>query len=321
VRSGFAIALAVLPALLLANGAAADPAPPEDKALAESLFREGRSLVEAGELERACAKFAERQRIEPKLGTLLHLATCHEQTGRIASAWAEYGEAAAQAARLHEPERQRIANERAAAIEPKLARIRVVLAAASPRANLELRLDGRTLRVASTNVPLPVDPGTHVVEANAPRRKPWRAEVVPRSGVVTDVTVPELEPLPAPPTPVVHHAAPPPIPASSPPAVGPVTLALGGAAVASVAIGTVFGLRFLSQRSDGLSECDGAICSARGLDDLDRARTSSLISGIALGVGVAALAGAVVVHVAGVGRDRTSAVAIGPGGVRIGGAW
>ncbi|NOU28880.1 MAG: hypothetical protein HOO96_13330, partial [Polyangiaceae bacterium] len=49
---------------------------------AETLFREGRKALEAGDYAVACAKFAESQRIEPAPGTLLNLAGCEERSGK-----------------------------------------------------------------------------------------------------------------------------------------------------------------------------------------------------------------------------------------------
>ena len=57
-----------------------------DTAMAEALFQAGRACLERDRVEEACAKFSESQRLEPKLGTLLNLATCHEKLGKTASA-------------------------------------------------------------------------------------------------------------------------------------------------------------------------------------------------------------------------------------------
>jgi hypothetical protein len=57
-----------------------------DSAAAEALFREGRDAAKHGDLETACADFAESQRLDPAPGTLLNLAECEEKLGRVASA-------------------------------------------------------------------------------------------------------------------------------------------------------------------------------------------------------------------------------------------
>src|SRR4051812_22569154 len=64
-----------------------------DQSLAETLFEEGRVLMQEGVLQQACAKFAESQRVAPACGTLLNLGVCHEKLGQTASAWTNYVDA------------------------------------------------------------------------------------------------------------------------------------------------------------------------------------------------------------------------------------
>jgi hypothetical protein len=64
------------------------------KAAAESLFQEGKRLMDAGRYDEACPKFEASHKAEPSVGAMLNLARCHELAGKTASAWVEYKEAA-----------------------------------------------------------------------------------------------------------------------------------------------------------------------------------------------------------------------------------
>jgi hypothetical protein len=152
-------------------------------AMAEQLFREGQQLLEQGRTHEACDKLGASQRLDPALGTLMNLAYCHELEGKTASAWSEYADAAAQAARAAERPREQFAREHAAALEPKLSRVRIDL----PRGvgGVEIRLDGAPLPAALAGAEVPVDPGDHTVDASAAGKKPWRASlrIDPGAGV------------------------------------------------------------------------------------------------------------------------------------------
>ena len=67
----------------------------EDKAAAQVLFDEGRTLMDAERYGEACPKFAESLRLDAALGTQLNLARCYQLVGKTASAWILYLEAAA----------------------------------------------------------------------------------------------------------------------------------------------------------------------------------------------------------------------------------
>jgi hypothetical protein len=285
VRSRSRIAIACAVAFVVhASPADADPTP-ADKALATQLFDDAEKLMAASNYAGACAKYAESQRLDPQLGTLLHAADCYEKAGKIASAWASFKEAVEVAARRNasgqkEP-REQIARSRAAALETKVSHL--MISVTNPDPNLEVLQDDRPVGRAVWGSAFPVDPGPHSVTARAPGHKTWSNNVdVGASGAKVEVVVPPLElegaPVapPAPAAPPAPSTAPMPqpqqqpfvpaatYPASPEPAKAETTtgggsrtagFVLAGVGVAGIATGIVFGL----QRNSKVDERD-AIC-------------------------------------------------------------
>lgn len=168
------------------------PPTPADRAAAQALYEEGRELMEQGRAADACPRFEESERLEPGLGTRFHLATCYEQLGKFASAHALFLDVAAEAAQRKQAEREQVARERALALEPRLSRLTVEVPFASSPA-LRIERDGAVVGPAQWGLPVPVDPGTHVIRASAPGRAPWSAEViVPPEAGIARVNVPPL---------------------------------------------------------------------------------------------------------------------------------
>lgn len=77
-RGGGAAAVLASAAIWSATPASAQTA--NESALAESLFRKGRELMDAEQFGAACPKLAESQRLDPNLATQLNLGACYEFT-------------------------------------------------------------------------------------------------------------------------------------------------------------------------------------------------------------------------------------------------
>src|SRR5262245_30450330 len=102
------------------------PAQDRDPVAAESLFREGRKALDAGDFVTARSRFAESRRLDPKPGTLLNLARCDEQLGELASAWQLYRQGLDQLAA--DDDRREFVQERLADLEKRLPKLTIRLA-------------------------------------------------------------------------------------------------------------------------------------------------------------------------------------------------
>jgi hypothetical protein len=146
---------------------------------AEALFREGKRLLELQDFTNACPKLAESYRLDPATGALLALAVCHEGQGKTATAWAEYGDIASRSKAEGRNDRERAARERISALGPKLSTLTISVGPeASASEGFQVKRDGAGVSPAVWGLAIPVDPGTHVIEATAFGKKAWRTTLV-----------------------------------------------------------------------------------------------------------------------------------------------
>lgn len=310
--------------------AASSPARASDAAAtAQALFDQGRRLMAQERWGEACPKLEESQRVDPAGGTLLHLALCREHEGRLATASALYHDALAQAKRDARKDRAKVAQERIDALRPQLPRIRLKVALANRRAEaFTLLRDETAVGEAQWGEALPVDPGPLVVTAKAQGRKTWSARVeAPSRGQELVVDVPELE------RDVASQASASTSPGASPGASAggaPFTtaapddavkrgdvlrtagIALSGAGVAGVVIGSVFGLVSMSKAGDADAHCtppDFKLCSAQGVEAGDSARSAGNASTVAFVAGGLLLTGGLVLYFT---APKHRAIAVGP---------
>jgi hypothetical protein len=186
-RSLAATALAV--GLLASGSARAQSA--AAKAEAQALFEEGRKLMKEGKLEEACKAFEGSNKADPAIGTLLNLANCYEQAGKTASAWALYEEVATKARRAEQPERVKVARERADGLVDKLSKLTVKVA--EPVDGMTVTVNGVGLASTLWGKSAPTDPGDLTVVAEAPGKDPWTGNVT--LGEDADVKTLEVPPL------------------------------------------------------------------------------------------------------------------------------
>ncbi len=281
----------------LARDAAAQPVA-HDTAAAEAAFAEARALIRQGHYAEACPKLEASFALDPALGTLLNLSDCFERTGRTASAWVRYREAAAMAVQQGHREREAIARERVAALEPRLCRL-VVRTSHGP--NLDVTRDGVVVDRAALGLPVPVDPGPHVVTADAPGATTFTARVEVRPPekdgpcALTAVEIPALldgeqtGPVVSPEPPV----GPPRVDQSAPSAWGTqhtlaVVAASGG--LVALGVGTAFLFKAASTQRDADAKCTSAGCTPEGKTLMADAGASADVATVTFIVGAALVA-------------------------------
>lgn len=283
-----------------------------NSAIAENLFREGKTLMTKGDYEHACPKFAESVRIDASSGSALALGVCLAAQGKTASAWSAYLNAAGLARRDGQKDRENAASARAKELEPKLARVTFDVAPATRAlAQLEVREDGVLINSAAW-ADQPVDPGAHTLVVGAPAKKTFSTSfTVSDAGKKQTVVVPVLEDEP--------RAAPAPAPAPEPSAtVKPRPLAptpreppssgegsalrttgfvIAGLGAAALATGGVFGVLALQKVHDVNKKCPTSPCAdADAVNGDHTAGTFADVSTVTMiGGGVAVLAGVIFV--------------------------
>ncbi|MEI9949152.1 MAG: hypothetical protein WDO74_09260 [Pseudomonadota bacterium] len=172
-----AIALIGCALLLASNEAAAQAAHKSQSAQADLLIHQGQVLLDAGHVEAACAKFESSETLENGLDTLLRLADCYERAGRTASAWHTFLEAEAVAHFKKDSERAQVANQRVAALEPKLTRVVFLVPTTSRVPGLTVQLGANTVPPSSWGAPIPVDAGVQRVSASAKGYNSWSIDI------------------------------------------------------------------------------------------------------------------------------------------------
>ncbi|AKT43880.1 hypothetical protein [Chondromyces crocatus] len=265
-----------------------------EQAAAETLFREARDLLQQGNITEACPKFAESNRLEPKLGTLLNLASCHEQQGKVASAWTEFNQAAAIAAAANQEGRAEFARTRASDLEGKLTRV-VFQAATGPAEGLSIQLGTQRLGAAALGSKIPIDPGVYPIEVMATGKQRWSTQIdVPTEPTLIEVSIPPLadEAMSEKGTETSGGLS----SLFTPAGRRTLSLVVAGVGLVGVGAGAYLGIRTFVQKGVIEDHCQGLFCDQEGLEASRDARTSATLSTITFLAGGALLAGGAVLY-------------------------
>jgi hypothetical protein len=293
-------------ALTCASGAEAAGKNP---AAAQALYDDARAAVEAGKFDQACPKFKESYELDPGGGTLLNLADCYEQQGKIALAWTTFKEALVVAKRDGRNERVEFATKHIAQLDQRLSRLTIALAERPE--GLEVTIDGTRLGEAAYGVAMPVDPGEHHVKAEAPGKQPFEKSIdVSKSRAEQwQIEIPALTDATDEPTSGASAGAQPSptaSTASSSSSTRTLGFVVGGVGLASLAVGGYFGLQAYSRWDARNDACKGG-CTDAAKTEGDDARQAATVSTIGFGVGAAALGvGLVLILTSGSSKETPS---------------
>jgi hypothetical protein len=259
----------------------------------KDLFQRGRHAMNDGQYDLAVRYFEQSQEIEPALGNLLNIAVCEERLGRVASALGHLREALAQAS--PGDKRRPLVAERIAELEKRVALVTLRLEGPEGT-DVTVSLDGRPLGRADLGKVLTVDPGAHALECAGPQGERCAqlftlsaGEKSERAVIVTTPAPPtvELAPKDPPAPPQVSKDA----PVAPQPAAKSRALAFGLGALGIAGIGTslVTGLMVIDRKKEMEGNCLQGRCNPEGIAAAESGKTLSLVSTLAMGVGVIAI--------------------------------
>ncbi|MEO8902148.1 MAG: hypothetical protein ABI488_09735 [Polyangiaceae bacterium] len=307
--------VACLVGSLLAGRAHAE-ASASQKAAAESQFDDALKAMKSGHFADACPKLEESERIDPGIGTLLYLGECYEKTGRTASAWATFREAASSAQAQGETDRARVAAARADRLQAGLCKLTVRVAPENAHLpSLHVTRDNTQLANSVLGSAIPVDPGKYRIVASADGYDPFEVDVeVGANGESKMLDIPALKasakplvaagaPATPPPSSTGGSAvAPPPGTDAAPQApsssgvrtAGYVTGALG---VVGLGIGSYFGVRAISKNSNAEKHCpQNDRCDTDGVAFNKQAQNAAVAANITMAIGATFVVTGVVLY-------------------------
>jgi hypothetical protein len=306
----------------------AEPTPAE-MAMAEALFLEGKDLLAKDRVPEACAKLAASMEIDPRLGTLLNLATCHEKEGKTASAWAEFAKAVDLAKTQGQTDRMQFAQHHRDALRQRLSYLAIEVGSAPD--NLEISLDSKPLSRSVWSAPWPVDPGQHRISASTGGLNKWSQNVGVGPGPTTvKVQIPPMGAHSSNSTKPAPDAAREDSGGGS--SLRTAGFVIGTAGVLGILAGAATGAFTFVKESEADKICPGRYCSQKGLDLHQQADTFATISTITLPAGIACLGVGVTLLLVARSKpsDETKSVpnawvspVVGPhaAGIAAGGVW
>lgn len=304
----------------------------QDRATARLLAEEADKKLEAGDAKGALELFQRADAIYPAPTLKLATARALLLLGQFIEAHELLLDVSRSEPQKNEPPPWSAARDsaraEAEAVAPKIPRIEILLENIDPAdPTLVVMLDGRRLPRASFGVVRPINPGKHLVHAEARGFIPTDQKIQMGEGEHYKLTL-KLFPEAAAPGSTARAPA---ARASARPAAEPGSkaLAIAGFSGAGVmaGVGSVLGLMVLSRVNDIKKDCTlppANACPQSRRADADRAGTLATASNVAFALSAVGLGVGIVGLLTGPGdrpKNESVRLTVGPGGVGVGGQF
>lgn len=254
----------------------------DTRASALALFEQGRELTAHGRYAEACPKFEAAAKLLYSAGILLNLADCFAHTGRTASAWAVFRDAAGAAMRAGRDLEAAEARRRQAELSPHLPYLLIEVPEDDRPPGLIVHRDEHAVAPGAWNIELPIDPGEHRITASAPGRQPWTTTIESAQDSHTRVTIPLLSPASEPALVDVQGGSDARPASDDARARSPWIWVAGGVGLAAIGTGLVLGYAANSRYDDDRARCArDNVCDASKAQQLGDFATAATLIGAA----------------------------------------
>jgi len=273
---------------------------------ARNLAEQGREAFDRGEFERSRDLFHRAYALVQAPTLALFEARSLAKLGRLVESQEAYLRAVRTPLTADSPEAfrkaVRDAEKEETELEPRVPKLTIVVAGPGAQAeNLKVTLDREPVQPALIGVEMPINPGKHVLQAEAPGVTAAPVELslqeAEKKSVELRVELASSPPVKVEPTPPPAVVAPD-QPAASRPWQRTTAFVAGGIGVAGLATGVITGLMASSQHSKAEEQCPDHRCveGSSGADALDSFRSLRTVSTVGYVVGAVGLAAGVTLY-------------------------
>src|SRR5450432_1929873 len=274
---------------------------------AREQFSQALSLQTGGDWAGALALLKEVAAVKPTPQVRFNIAICEERLGRLVAALGDYELAASDA---QAEKSDQVGQEVESRLEALKARVpRVVVQRSDGADSATISLDGVSLGDSVLNVPLPADPGPHVIEAKALGFRPFKQSFRVAEQQTATILV-KLEPEPTAAVPNV-----PPTARAESHSMRTIGFVVGGVGIASlIGSGAMFYLRHTTITGlDKQCGADRQTCPDSERSTVDRGKLYTTLGDVTLAVGAVGLGVGATLVIAGGHSSEQASVSIAPG--------